>query len=102
VLPSLATCTAAPSTPGCSAVLPSLATCTAAPSTPGCEVVLPPSTTEIVIAQLTREVDSGSGPPQDDEQEKQKRKKESEDLNKGTDGLPQEIRSLKDLPECRP
>ncbi len=102
VLPSLATCTAAPTTPGCSAVLPSLATCTAAPTTPGCSAVLPPGTTEIVIAQLSRDLDSGTGPLQNDDQDREWRRKKGEELDKGDGALPQEIRSLKDLPECRP
>ena len=39
--PSLASCMATPSLPGCSAVLPNLTSCIAAPSTPGCSVILP-------------------------------------------------------------
>lgn len=41
VLPGLATCTASPTTAGCTAVLPDLATCTASPTTAGCTAVLP-------------------------------------------------------------
>jgi len=61
--------------------------------------VLPPSTTQTVLAQLTRDVDSDKGQAQDDEQER--RKKQEENLNKG-DGKPEDVNNLKDLPECRP
>ena len=105
VLPSLSTCTSAPTTPGCSAVLPSLAACVAAPVTPGCEAVLPPGSTTTLIAQLTRDIDPSTGLQQIDQQgdalEEKSRKKKNQDAGKGSTS-PQDIRSLKDLPECRP
>jgi len=105
VLPSLSTCTSAPTTPGCSAVLPSLAACVAAPVTPGCEAVLPPGSTTTLIAQLTRDIDPSTGLQQIDQQgdalEEKSRKKKNQDTGKGSTP-PQDIRSLKDLPECRP